>query len=203
MVKKQLEARGISDPHVIDAMSTIPREKFVLPEAEALAYSDNPLLIDCGQTISQPYIVALMIQIADLTQESKVLDVGTGSGYAAAVLSQIVREVHTIEFHAELSKKAEKTIQSLGYHNIHFHIGDGRLGLPEFAPFDAILVAAAADDAPKALLEQKAINGSLIIPLGNSLEQTLTKIKRIEKGKFVKSTFGSVCFVPLVRPNSS
>ena len=163
---EQLKARGIDDERVLEAFNTVPREEFVLPVYQELAYSDQPLEIGLQQTISQPYIVALMLQEAGITPHSRVLDIGTGSGYAAAVASRLASEVHTIEILPKLSNKAKAVVKWLGYNNIHFNIGDGRLGLKEAAPFDAILVAACSQTVPKALLDQLAINGHFIIPIG-------------------------------------
>jgi len=202
MINKQLIERGIDDAPLLQAMATVPREYFVLPETQAMAYADSPLAIGYGQTISQPYIVALMIQAAELTPGSRVLDIGTGSGYAAAVLSRIVQHVDTIEVIPELSRRAEKTARLLGYNNITFKVGDGRLGLTESVAFDAILVAAASYDPPKILLEQLAINGKMIIPIGEQSMQNLLKITRVSAHQFTKEMIGSVRFVPLVNPQT-
>lgn len=149
MVREQIERRGITTPSLIEAMRTVPRHRFVPPDQKKFAYSDGALRIGQGQTISQPYIVALMTDLLKLQGEEIVLEVGTGSGYQAAILAQLAAEVHTIERHETLSRQAETTLNSLEIENIHFHVGDGSLGLPAFAPYHAIIVTAAAPKAPR------------------------------------------------------
>ena len=166
MVNEQLLRRGIKDPRVLDAMQTLPRHSFVPTEDQRLAYSDSPLPIGYGQTISQPYIVALMIEMLALKGSEIVLEVGTGSGYQAAILAYLTREVHTIERHPGLARQATIILEHLGLHNVYVHVGDGSAGLPEYAPYDAIIVAAAAPKVPPALLDQLAPGGRLVIPIG-------------------------------------
>ena len=166
MVDEQLIPMGIKEAAVLEAMRTVPRERFVDEVDQDIAYMDGPLGIGHGQTISQPYIVALMAELLELTPEKTVLEVGTGSGYAAAVLSLIASEVYTVERHAALAKQAEERFQSLGYDNIHVKIGDGTLGWERYAPYDAILLSAAARQVPQALKAQLSIGGVMVLPLG-------------------------------------
>ncbi|MEN8172647.1 MAG: protein-L-isoaspartate(D-aspartate) O-methyltransferase, partial [Chloroflexota bacterium] len=189
--------RGIKTPAVLEALRKIPRHIFVPRDQRKWAYSDGALRIEQGQTISQPYIVALMTDALKLTGSESVLEVGTGSGYQAAILSQLVKTVHTIERHRKLSKKAALTIASLDIENILFHEGDGSLGLPEFAPFQAIMVTAAAPKAPQVLLDQLDDGGRLIIPVGARFSQTL-ELWRRKAGKFKREVIASVAFVPLI-----
>jgi len=200
MVKTQLLSRDIKDPAVLEAMRTIPRHIFVDPEYRDMAYTDGPLPIGKGQTISQPYIVALMTQLLELTGDEKVLEIGTGSGYQAAILAAIAREVHTIERHVHLAKKASKTFSELGLNNIHVHVGDGTLGLPEYAPYDAIIVTAAAPKVPQALLDQLEVGGRLVIPVGGRFGQYLECWRR-EGDEFFSEDIVPVAFVPLVGKN--
>lgn len=197
MIETQLIARGICDRRVLDAMSQVPREIFVPPELRPIAYEDEPLPIGEGQTISQPYTVAFMLQELKLHGGEKVLDVGTGSGYAAAVLSRMVLEVHTIERIAPLSEHAQRRLAALGYDNVTFHIGDGTLGCAAFAPFDAIVVAAAANRLPDAYGEQLARGGRIVIPLGDPLGQSLYRLTRCD-GKLIRENLGRFAFVPLI-----
>src|SRR5919109_1343481 len=166
MVDVQIAARGVRDPRVLEAMHRVPREAFVEPGFEEFAYEDGPLPIGEGQTISQPYIVALMIEAAEVKPGDSVLEVGAGSGYAAAVLGQIADRVYAIERHSSLGKAARQRLKKLGYDNIELRVGDGTWGWPEAAPFDAILVAAGGPEVPPALKEQLAIGGRLVIPVG-------------------------------------
>src|SRR4051812_21830757 len=166
MVKVQIARRGVRDRSVLDAMRRVPREAFVQPGFEEFAYEDGPLPIGEGQTISQPYIVAAMIEAAEVRPGDHVLEVGAGSGYAAAVLGQIAAKVIAIERHEALTERARERIESLGYDNIEIRTGDGTCGLSEEAPFDAILVAAGGPEVPKALKDQLAIGGHLVIPVG-------------------------------------
>jgi protein-L-isoaspartate(D-aspartate) O-methyltransferase len=199
MVRSQLRARGVSDPAVLEAMARIPREAFVDPGLLEFAYEDAPLPILEGQTISQPYIVAAMTEALNLQPDDRVLDVGTGSGYAAAVLSRIVREVYTIERYAGLAKAARAVFERLGYDNIHLRVGDGTLGWPGEAPFDAIMVAAGGPGVPKALLDQLALGGRLVIPVGDTpREQELVRLEKDPEGKLRQERLGHVRFVPLV-----
>src|SRR5437016_4343797 len=167
MVEKQLRRRGIRDPAVLAAMLAVPRHEFVPGEFRARAYDDVPLPIGGGQTISQPYIVAAMTFALHLIGQERVLEIGTGLGYQAAVLGCLAREVFTVEVRPELARLSADRLARLGYNNVHVHHGDGTLGLPEFAPYDAILVAAAAPAAPAPLLSQLAEEGRLVIPIGD------------------------------------
>ncbi len=198
MVASHLSRRGISDPDVLEAMRTVPREAFVDPGFQEFAYEDSALAIGHGQTISQPYIVALMIERAELQPGDIVLEIGTGSGYAAAVFSRIAVHVYTIERHAELAKVAQKRFSDLGYDNIDVRIGDGTAGWPEAGPFDAILVAAGGPGVPYDLKEQLDLGGHLIIPVGSAEEQRLMKITRVNATRFEEQDLGGVRFVPLV-----
>lgn len=196
MVDEQLRRRGINEPRLLQAMLKVPRHRFVPPEHRHLAYVDGPLPIGAGQTISQPYIVALMTQLLLLEGNEKVLEVGTGSGYQAAILAELTREVHTIERHAELAEGAKRILKELGYQNIHVHVGDGSLGLAEFAPYQAILVTAAAPKAPPALLEQLDEGGRLVIPVGGQWGQMLERWTRCGQ-RYEQEEFVPVAFVPL------
>lgn len=199
MVQRQLAARGIRDPAVLEAMGEVPREAFV-PTAQAeLAYADSPLSIGQGQTISQPYIVALMTEALELSADDRVLEIGTGSGYAAAILSRIAAEVWTIERHPNLARLAETHFRQLGYDNIQLRVGDGTLGWAEHAPYDAIIVTAGGPAIPEPLLDQLADGGRLVIPVGQTLnEQELVRIRRGHEDGYVRERLGAVRFVPLV-----
>ena len=199
MVNVQIAKRGVRDPRVLQAMRSVPREAFVEPGLEEFAYDDGPLPIGEGQTISQPYIVALMIEAAELEPDHRVLEVGTGSGYAAAVISQIAGEVHTVERHPLLSAEAQQRFKKLGCENIRVRTGDGTQGWPEAAPFDAILVAASGPEIPAALKEQLAIGGRLVIPVGEQRwGQTLRKVRRTGQSEYEEEDLGAVAFVPLI-----
>src|SRR5215213_5675885 len=181
----QIARRSVRDPQVLEAMRHVPREAFVEPGCEEFAYEDGPLPIGEGQTISQPYIVALMIEAAELEPGDRVLEVGAGSGYAAAVLGRIAARVHAIERHAALADAAWRRLERLGCDNVELRVGDGTLGWPEAAPFDAILVAAGGPEVPRALKEQLAIGGRLVIPVGGEeRRQTLLKLTRKSKTEF-------------------
>lgn len=198
MVKHQLERRGISDPRVLAAMSKVARETFIPDRYRYEAYRDGPLPIGEGQTISQPYIVALMAELAAITPEDTVLEVGAGSGYAAAILCELAAHVHAIERIAPLAGRAAQTLETLGYHNVEIHTGDGTRGWPDAAPFDAIVVAAAGD-VPQALREQLKPGGRLIIPVGAPGEkQVLKRIIRIGEKDWKEDLVGNVAFVPLI-----
>lgn len=197
MVKEQLRERDIDDPRVLEAMSLVPRHVFVPPEHRELAYADGPLPIGANQTISQPYMVALMTQLLELGGDEIVLEVGTGSGYQAAVLAHLARRVHTIERHANLARLAARLLADLGLDNVTVHVGDGSRGLPEFSPYQAILVTAAAPQVPPALLEQLAEAGRLVIPVGGQNGQTLERWVRQGPG-FNREDHGMVAFVPLL-----
>jgi len=195
MVNRQIKARGVTDKRVLDAMRSVPRHLFVPPDFAPKAYDDGPLPIGWGQTISQPYIVALMTDLADLEPGDKVLEIGTGSGYQAAVLAQIVDEVYSIEILGELAASAAARLDSLGYANITVREGDGYRGWPEHAPFDAIVVTAAPGHVPEPLVEQLAVGGKLIIPVGSGLQE-LMEITRTEEG-IVERRVIPVRFVPM------
>jgi protein-L-isoaspartate(D-aspartate) O-methyltransferase len=198
MVDNHLKARGVRDAAVLRAMQEVPREKF-LPETMAeLAYEDSPLPIGEGQTISQPYIVAVMAELLQLKKDDRVLEVGTGSGYAAAVLGRIAQEVYTVERHAELADTAEKVFRRLGYDTIHVLRGDGSLGWPEHAPYDAIAVTAGAPEVPASLKRQLAVGGRLVIPIGSNRSQELVRVRRIGEDEYERQDHFRVRFVPLV-----
>lgn len=199
MVQRQLIARGLHDPAVLAAMREVPRHAFVPDDTRALAYDDSALAIGCGQTISQPYIVALMLQSAALQPGDQALEIGTGSGYAAAVMARIVRVVHTVERHEHLAREARERLQQLGYDNVVVHTGDGTLGLPSWAPFDAIVAAASGPIVPPAWREQLAIGGRLVMPIGASAGvQQLIRILRKEETEYREAALGMVAFVPLI-----
>ena len=195
MVEQQLLARDITDPRVVRAMRRVPRDRFVPPDQRQRAYEDRPLPIGYRQTISQPYIVAYMTQALRLTPDAKVLEVGTGSGYQAAVLAELAAAVYSIEIVAQLAERARDTLAELGYANVQVRHGDGYAGWPEQAPFDAIMVTAAPDHIPQPLVDQLAVGGRLIIPVGQD-RQTLTILTRTEDG-IEQDTTLPVLFVPM------
>jgi protein-L-isoaspartate(D-aspartate) O-methyltransferase len=197
MIEGQLADRGIRDPRVLNAMLTVPRHLFVPQTERIYAYQDRPLPIGQNQTISQPYIVALMTELLLLQEGDKVLEIGTGSGYQAAVLGQLAGEVHTIERHADLAALAESLLREIGADNVQVHIGDGSLGWPQSAPYDAILATASAPSAPQPLLEQLAVGGRLVLPVGGVRQQTLQRWVRNEDG-FDHEDVTPVAFVPLI-----
>ena len=199
MVNQQLVGRGINDPLVIAAMRQVPREAFVDEGYRQYAYDDGPLPILEGQTISQPYVVALMIELLKLSPMDKVLEIGTGSGYAAAVISRIAAEVYTVERVSSLVKYARKNIDSLGYDNVRVKEGDGTLGWPEFATYEAISVAAGGPAVPSALKEQLSIGGRLIIPVGREQRaQRLVQVHKVDEGEYKEKKLSYVRFVPLI-----
>ncbi len=198
MVARHLQARGIADPHVLKAMGEVPREAFVPEALGEFAYEDSPLPIEAGQTISQPYIVARMIELAEIEPGDNVLEVGAGSGYAASVMSRIAGHVHAIERHEELARLARQRVARLGYNNAEIICADGTKGLPEHAPFDAIIVSAGGPKVPEPLKNQLAIGGRLVIPVGRGTSQTLIRVRRTGEDEFEEEDFGAVAFVPLI-----
>ena len=197
MVRAQLQRRGITDTHVLDAMASVPRHLFVPPEARAEAYGDRALPIDEGQTISQPYVVALMAQALRLSKSDRVLEIGAGSGYAAAVLSLLAGEVYAIERWPSLAEAAERRLRELGYTNVFVVAGDGTAGLPAYAPFDGIVVSAAAPWVPQPLREQLGEGGRMVIPVGGRSDQILLRVTRVDH-RIHTERLGEVRFVPLV-----
>lgn len=197
MVADQLAARGIADQRVLDAMGRVPRELFVDEQDRGRAYEDMPLRIGFGQTISQPYMVALICQEADVREGHRVLDIGTGSGYQAAVLAELGGEVHTIERIPQLAERARERLREAGYERVVVHVGDGTLGLPEAAPFNAITVAAAAPDVPMSLYEQLVPGGRLVVPVGGPAGQRLEIVVRSPEGPAVRRSV-PCRFVPLL-----
>lgn len=195
-----LQKRGIRNAAVLRAMAEVPRESFVSPEQAVFAYEDSPLPIEAGQTISQPYIVALMTEALRLSPDDRVLEIGTGSGYAAAVLSRVAKEVYTVERHDSLANQARQRLQTLGYDNVAVHTGDGTLGWPEHAPYQGIVVTAASpEEPPRALIAQLGIGGRLVIPTGKKLGlQSLQCITRTTEKDLQIEDLGGVRFVPLL-----
>ncbi|WP_103223474.1 protein-L-isoaspartate(D-aspartate) O-methyltransferase [Roseibium marinum] len=199
MVLRQLEGRGIRDERVLAAMRKVPRHIFVPAAQQAASYNDGPLPIGHGQTISQPYIVALMCELLELSRENKVLEIGAGCGYAAAVLAELAHEVITIERMPELAELARKNLLKAGYPDVRVICADGSLGCPDEAPFDAIVVAAGAPATPDALKQQLKTGGRLVIPVGsNSRSQELLRIRRLSDTDYDTEPQGEVAFVPLV-----
>jgi protein-L-isoaspartate(D-aspartate) O-methyltransferase len=198
MVARQLERRAVHDERVLAAMRRVPRHRFVPAEERAHAYADRPLPIGFGQTISQPYIVAVMSEALALQGHERVLEVGCGSGYQAAVLGELAREVWTIEIVTPLAERAARTLAELGHANVHVKAGDGYLGWPEHAPFDAILVAAASERVPQPLVDQLAVGGRMILPLGSE-EQELVLLRKTPAG-LERESILPVRFVPLTGP---
>jgi len=200
MVERQIAGRGIRDARVLRAMRTVPRERFVDPDMAAFAHDDSPLPIAAGQTISQPFMVAWMIEAAEVGPQDRVLEIGAGSGYASAVLGQVAASVHAIERIALLADIARERLAALGYRNIRLRAGDGTLGWPEAAPFDAILVAAAGPEVPAPLKEQLRIGGRLLMPLDIAAQgtQQLLKLVRLGESDYEQEALGGVAFVPLI-----
>ncbi|MDX1686458.1 MAG: protein-L-isoaspartate(D-aspartate) O-methyltransferase [Candidatus Promineifilaceae bacterium] len=199
MVEQQIQRRGIRDPAIIAALREVPRERFVTDEYRASAYDDSALPIPAGQTISQPYVVALMIKALQLSSDDRVLEVGSGSGYAAAVLSRITSEVYAVERHEELVTYARKRLTDLGYDNVHVRHADGTMGWPEHAPYEGILVSASGPRVPQPLREQLATGGRLVMPIGQARGmQTLVRLTRTDEDQFKKKDLGGVRFVPLI-----
>jgi protein-L-isoaspartate(D-aspartate) O-methyltransferase len=199
MVERQLERRGIRDPLVLDAMRRVPREEFVPPEHRDRAYEDRPLSIGEGQTISQPYIVAYMVEALELKGGEKVLEIGGGSGYAAAVLASIASHVYTIERIPELAEQARLNLAAAGLANVTVRCGDGTEGWPEEAPFDAILVSAGAPGLPRAVMQQMAVGARMVVPIGEDpTAQELVRFCRTDAGDFERTSLTAVRFVPLI-----
>jgi protein-L-isoaspartate(D-aspartate) O-methyltransferase len=195
MVAQQLQGRDVRSPAVLEAMRRVPRHRFVPDEEQGSAYSDFPLPIGFGQTISQPYIVGFMTEALELGSADRVLEIGTGSGYQAAVLSRLARQVHTIEIVEALAERARMLLAELGYTNVHVHSGNGYLGLPEEAPFDRIIVTAAPEQIPEALVEQLKVDGLIAVPVGVG-EQMLQVMRRTPTGLSMVKTL-PVRFVPM------
>jgi protein-L-isoaspartate(D-aspartate) O-methyltransferase len=199
MVEQQIRQRGVSNARVLDAMRSVPRERFVPPEIRSQAYEDGPLPIGSGQTISQPYIVGYMTEVLEVAPSHKVLEVGTGSGYQAAVLSELVREVYTIEIVPELARRAEAVLRALNKTNVHVRAGDGYAGWPEQAPFDRIIVTAAPEVLPRPLIDQLAAGGRLVVPVGSQGgPQWMTIVEKTATGVAERRTI-PVQFVPFTR----
>ncbi len=197
MIAEQIEARGLYDPRVLEAVAQVPRHLFVPEEYRSAAYDDCPLPIGWGQTISQPYIVALMTAVLGLCGDERVLEVGTGSGYQAAILSRLAREVHTLEIVPELAERAASVLRQLSMLNVNVHLADGSLGWSAAAPYDCILVAAAAPSIPPPLLDQLKEGGRMVLPVEHNADYQLLKlVSRSERG-VVERVISSVCFVPL------
>ena len=201
MVTEQLKARGISDERVLNAMNKVPREEFVPPDSRAGSYENGPLPIGYGQTISQPYIVAFMTEQLRLKPSDRVLEIGTGSGYQAAILAELMSQVYSIEIVEPLAKNAEATLQRLGYENVHVKIGDGYKGWPEAAPFDAIIVTCAPDRVPQPLVDQLKDGGRMVIPVGDRIAQELYLLEK-KNGQLKQSATLPVRFVPMAREAS-
>ncbi|UFS69059.1 protein-L-isoaspartate(D-aspartate) O-methyltransferase [Geomonas sp. RF6] len=199
MIVQHLVARGIRDEAVLRAMREVPREAFVAEGMEAFAYEDSPLPIQEGQTISQPYIVAFMTEALELSPSDRVLEIGTGSGYAAAILSRVVGEVHTVERIGFLAQQAAVRLREHHFDNVIVHEGDGTLGWPEAAPYDAVVVTAGAPEVPESLMRQLALNGRLVIPVGDAQHyQTLVRVRRETETRFLREELCAVRFVPLI-----
>lgn len=197
MVEDQIARRGVRNPRVLAAMGDVPREKFVARGYEDFAYEDGPLPIACGQTISQPYIVALMLEAADPKPGDRLLEIGTGCGYAAAVAGKVAGQVVTVERHGELAEAARERLKQLGADNVHVRVGDGTGGWPAGAPYDCIVVTAGAAEIPAALKAQLAVGGRLVMPVGAGY-QRLVKLTRTGEDTFAEEDLGGVAFVPLV-----
>jgi protein-L-isoaspartate(D-aspartate) O-methyltransferase len=201
MVNDQIRARGIRDSRVLKALATVPRHAFVLPDWVEMAYCDRPLPIGYGQTISQPYIVAYMTELAQISQDAVVLEIGTGSGYQTAILGVLAKEVYSVEVVPELAKQACHRLNQLGYANVHIKTGDGYHGWAYHAPYDAILVTAAPPEVPQALIDQLALNGKLVVPVGDQY-QSLLVITKTTTRVFTEETI-PVRFVPMVSRKGS
>ncbi len=199
MIREQIAGRGIDGPRLLDAFRAVPRELFVSEEVRGLAYEDGPLPIEAGQTVSQPYIVALMISAAGIAPGDRVFEIGAGSGYAAAVMSRVAREVIAVERHSELAELARERIRRLGFDNVRILEGDGTGGLPHEAPFEAIICSASGSHVPDALRRQLQVGGNLVMPLGApDSAQKLVKVTRRGDELFEQEDLGPVRFVPLI-----
>lgn len=198
MVERQLKARGITAPEVLRVMGKVPRHRFVDHAYASLAYADRPLPIGEGQTISQPYIVALMTELLHLKPSDRVLEVGTGSGYQAAILAELVKEVYTVEIFPSLGKRARERLNVLGYNNVKVKIGDGYFGWKEYAPFDAIMVTAAANHLPPPLLDQLKEGGRMVIPVGVPFYTQSLILAEKQNGRILTNQVAQVLFVPLL-----
>jgi len=198
MVERQLRQRGISDERLLAAMAKVPRHEFVNPQNWAEAYADHPIPIGEQQTTSQPYMIAAMVQAAGIKPEDRVLEIGAGSGYQTAVLAELASQVFAVERYASLTEAARATLERLGYRNTKVVTGDGSLGLPEAAPFDAIIVSAAAPRIPQALVDQLAIDGRLVVPVGESDQQVVQLVQRNADGTNTVHTLEGCRFVPLI-----
>src|ERR1051326_2391893 len=198
MVELQLRQRGISDERLLAAMAKVPRHEFVNPQNWAEAYADHPIPIAEQQTTSQPYMIAAMVQAAGIKPEDSVLEIGAGSGYQTAVLAELASQVFAVERYASLTEAARATLERLGYRNAKIVTGDGSLGLPESAPFDAIIVSAAAPRVPQALMDQLAVGGRLLIPIGDAEQQILQLVQRNADGTTNVRTLEGCRFVPLI-----
>jgi protein-L-isoaspartate(D-aspartate) O-methyltransferase len=197
MVREQIVARGIKNQLVIDVFRKVPRHKFIDNKFLSEAYSDHPLPLTLGQTISQPYIVALMTELLEVYEDEKVLEIGTGSGYQTAILAELADTVHSVERLPELSQAAGQALRELGYKNIQLHVGDGSKGWPEQAPYNRIIVTASAPNIPQPLIDQLKENGKIVIPLGSNFGQDLV-VGEKHKGELKIFNYGKVVFVPLI-----
>jgi protein-L-isoaspartate(D-aspartate) O-methyltransferase len=197
MLRSQVEARGVTNASVLEAMRLVPRHLFVPEKYRAEAYADHPLSIGEGQTISQPYIVGLMTQLLEVNRYEKILEIGTGSGYQTAILAELGAKIYTVELFPDLAAQARRTLEQLGYQDIHYRVGDGSAGWAEHAPYDGIIAACAPEEVPKALLEQLAESGRLVIPVGVQGAQVLQRIRK-EDGRLVSESVLSVSFVPML-----
>ena len=199
MVRDQIAGRGIRDERILAAFRAVPREEFVPANGRDYAYDDSPVPIEAGQTVSQPYIVALMIEAAEIGRQDRVLEVGAGSGYAAAVIGRLAGQVFAIERHEELARLAGERMERLGFEKVAIYQGDGTSGLPSEAPFDAIIASASGSHVPDVLLRQLEIGGRLVMPVGEPQEvQTLLKVTRTGEDEFERKNLGAVRFVPLI-----